>query len=103
MKPDGVPEISVCLRCGAGTWPPNEICSRCFGPTGRQSLAKTGKIIEFSRKNGVYFCLAEFGPAVRIMGSLLTPAPKIGQQVRLLQGGAPGRYRFELVRGPIDD
>ena len=63
--------ISYCPKCEFVVWPPNQICSRCFGTVKWEKGSEFGKIIEFSQKDESYFCLGEFDKGVRIMCTLL--------------------------------
>ena len=96
--------ISMCDRCKLAVWPPNEICSRCFGSqVSWKKSSEIGRLLEFSQKKEEggeqYFCIAEFDEGVRIMGRLSTgTAPEIGQKVRLENAGMRnGDYVFEMA------
>ena len=94
----GIFMISTCHECERVVWPPNEICSRCFGPVKWEKSSEFGNIVEFSQKDEDYFCLAEFDKGVRIMGSLKTNSePKIGQKIKLVEAKIhDGNYNFEM-------
>ncbi|HKC78868.1 MAG TPA: hypothetical protein VKB83_02090 [Nitrosopumilaceae archaeon] len=52
-----------------------------------RQVSKNGKLVEFSKKDNVIFCIAEFENTVRIMGELETgiKIPSIGQDLDLVQ------------------
>ena len=89
--------ISKCSKCEIVIWPPNEICSKCFGNVKWERCTEFGKLIEFSRKDEKIFCLAEFDD-VRIMGTINSPSePQIGQKVKLEKSNIhDGNYHFEM-------
>lgn len=97
-KSNGSLLTSMCKKCNLAVWPPNKICSRCLGPTEYEECAKDGRIIEFSKKEDVYFCIAEFSQGVRIMGRLYSKmTPKIGQTIQLTKAEPyNGGYNFEF-------
>jgi len=65
---------------------------------GRLSGKMVGKILEFSKKDGVYFCLVEFGEGIRFMGSLEENTNlEIGQNVKIKHFSVNhGDYSFKL-------
>lgn len=80
----GVLVASACPKCKYKAWPPSKFCSQCLIHTEQKELDCHGTIIEYSKKDGEYFCLAEFGDTIRIIGSLKTDTtPKIGSIVTL--------------------
>ena len=90
--------ISHCPKCEFVVWPPNQICSRCFGTVEWEKGSEFGKLIEFSQEGEKFFCLAEFDKQVRIMGILLsTNHPQIGQKIKLAKSNLHnGNYHFEM-------
>ena len=90
--------ISTCPKCEITVWPPNNICSKCFGAVNWEKCSEVGKLVEFSKENEKYFCLAEFDRGVRIMGVLTASSePKIGQKVELEKASMhDGNYCFEM-------
>ena len=55
-----------------------------------------GAVIEFSSKDGEYFCIVEFEGAVRIMAKRLE-VPEIGQKVKITKCGiSDGGYFFHI-------
>ena len=89
--------ISKCSKCEQVIWPPNEICSKCFGNAEWKKSSEIGKLIEFSLKDDKIFCLAEFD-SVRIMGTINSiKEPQIGQKVKLEKAQIQdGNYYFEM-------
>ncbi len=86
-----IPECTVCKKI---VWPPTEFCDHCFGLTSLKKGDFEGKIIEFSRQNGEYFCLVEFEKTVRVLAKILK-IPKIGQTVKISKCGiSNGNYFF---------
>jgi len=77
--------ISECVNCKEIVWPPSNYCNKCFGHVKWRKPSEIGKLIEFSKKENVNFCIAEFEEKIRIMGTLIgeTISPKIGQGVKL--------------------
>ena len=94
----GIFMISFCPKCEYTVWPPNEICSKCFGSVKWEKSSEFGKIIEFSQKEEDYFCLAEFDKGVRIMGLLSAKSkPEIGQKIKLIKAEINDRdYNFTM-------
>ena len=90
--------ISECTRCKNVVWPPNEICSKCFGKTTWKNASRKGKILEFSKESNRLFCLAEFEDKIRVMGTLDSDnMPEIGQKVQLEKVSIHGgNYNFEM-------
>ena len=90
--------ISRCLKCNFNVWPPNEICSKCFGQVHWKKASDEGHIIEYSQGNEKTLCLAEFDEGVRIIGHLpINIIPKIGQKIKLERCSLKdGNYNFEM-------
>ncbi|RNJ77075.1 MAG: hypothetical protein EB829_07090 [Nitrosopumilus sp. H8] len=87
--------IPECASCKKTVWPPTPYCSRCLGPVRLSDGDHTGTIAEFSRKDGEYFCMVEFGD-VRILAGI-RDAPKVGQKVGICRCGiSNGDYFFEV-------
>lgn len=86
---------SECLNCKKLVWPPNEHCNRCFGQVIWRPVSQTAKLIEFSKKDNMFFCVAEFENEIRIMGSLQTSSvPQIGQELKLIKCGHDKNNEF---------
>lgn len=89
--------VSRCPACNVVVWPKSEFCSLCLGDTVRENGQTNGTILAFSSRNGSYFCVAEMGDSLRIVGRLGAGMPRIGQPVRLCGYGIrDGRYFFDL-------
>ncbi len=86
--------IPVCTVCKKITWPPAEFCNHCFGQISLKKGDFEGKIIEFSKQNGKYFCVVEFENTIRVMAKMLQ-TPEIGQIVKISKCGiSNGNYFF---------
>ena len=80
----GIFQICYCKNCNNTIWPPKEICHICHNKTNWKKSANLGKILEFSKKESVYFGLIEIDDGIRILGNISsTSIPKIGQLVRM--------------------
>ena len=77
--------VGKCPSCNLVVWPPSDFCNKCFEPVKWKNSQVNGKLIEFSIKEGKYFCLAEFEGAIKIMGKLNpeNSEPFVGQKVKL--------------------
>ena len=77
--------IPECTACKELIWPPSDYCSLCFNELKWRKANKIGKILEYSRKEDTFFCLAEFEKKIRIIGTLETNLknPDIGKNVKL--------------------
>jgi len=88
--------ISECSKCKKVIWPPNEICNSCFGEAIWKEGPNQGKVLEFSKKDEVYFCLVEFSDGIRFIGSL-EENPEVGQIVKIKHFSViDGNYSFKL-------
>ena len=86
-----------CLTCMQVVWPPSDYCNLCLEKVHWKKLDRIGKILEYSKKGDVFFCLAEFEKKIRIMGKLqvYSKQPEIGQKVKLEKFGVDGtNYHF---------
>jgi uncharacterized protein len=68
--------IPECSSCKEIVWPPSDFCNQFEG---------IGKILEYSKKDEEFFCLAEFEKKIRIMGKLETKSgtPEVGKMAKL--------------------
>ena len=92
--------IPECPACKELVWPPSDYCSLCFGELKWKKSDRIGKILEYSRKEDTFFCLAEFEKKIRIIGTLKTNLkhPDIGKKVKLDSCSINGmNYNFTLV------
>lgn len=86
--------LSSCPTCRAAVWPPSDVCPRCLGDAEWGPFPESGRVVEFSRSGGEYFCLADFGGGVRLIGGLAGGRePRAGMRVRLAGAGARGGER----------
>ena len=80
----GIFQICYCKNCNNTIWPPKEICHICHNETDWKKSTNLGKIIEFSKKESMYFGLIEIDEGIRVLGDISTKStPKIGQSVRM--------------------
>jgi len=92
--------IPECLTCMEVVWPPSDYCSLCFGKVNWRKSDGVGKILEYSKKGEIFFCLAEFEKKIRIMGTLQVDSNQleIGKKVKLdtceVHGG---NYNFTMT------
>lgn len=90
--------VNQCINCKKTVWPPADFCNRCFGKTTIKKGPSEGKIIEFSKNDQCYFCLAEFEKEVKIIGKISSGIPKERQRVRIKKCGIKeGNYFFEFL------
>ncbi|HJU13862.1 MAG TPA: hypothetical protein VJ792_05340 [Candidatus Nitrosotalea sp.] len=60
-----------------------------------RKLSREGTLLEYSRRNGECFCMAEFEGKVRIMGTVLDAQDlRIGQKMYLERCDYDGGERF---------
>ena len=89
--------ISECDHCKKIVWPPSELCNECLCENSWRKCAGKGKIIEFSKKENTYFCVAEIESSIKILGEIISGTPKIGQQVIIIDCGmVEHNYFFKL-------
>lgn len=89
--------ISECKRCNKVVWPASEICNNCLGITSWRNAKTDGRIIEFSKHDQYYFCIAEFDREIRILGRITSGSPSIGDLVKITKCGIrEGNYFFEM-------
>jgi uncharacterized protein len=79
--------VSECNNCKKIIWPPSEFCNQCFKETSWRRGPKEGTIIEFSKHNNSYFCLAEFENTIKIMGKMSSGMPNTGKKVKIEKCG----------------
>jgi len=91
-------QIPECTNCKKIVWPPSDFCNTCFGDIHWRTCSNEGKIIEFSKQNNDYFCLAEFENSIKIIGKLSSGIPDRDKQVRITQCGIKNNdYFFEFL------
>ena len=90
-------KIPECTNCKKIVWPPTKFCNSCFNEITLRDNLQPGKILEFSKKDEQYFCLAEFEDHVRILGAV-SEKPNAGDTVSIKQCGIKdGSYYFEFM------
>ena len=83
----GVFQICDCKKCNSILWPPRDICNLCNEKTSWHKSSEIGTIIEFSKKDSIFFGLIEIDNGIRIIGKISSEGtPKIGQQVKMNAG-----------------
>lgn len=94
----GIFVVGECTKCKKSVWPPSNSCSACFGNVSIKKGPEYGTILEFSKQNEIYFCLAEFDENIRIIGKVALGIPKIDQKVSVKKCGIQNNsYFFEFV------
>lgn len=89
--------VPECKKCKKIVWPPSDFCNRCLREVSWRNYSNQGKIIEFSKQNNAYFCLAEFENPVKIMGKITHGIPDIGKYVKIKKCGIKEKdYYFEM-------
>jgi len=80
----GVFQICYCKNCNNTIWPPKEICHSCHGKIDWKESMNVGKIVEFSKKESMYFGLIEIDDGIMVLGDIsCSSEPKIGQSVKM--------------------
>jgi len=95
----GIFIIPECPSCKDVVWPPSDFCNRCFGKVNWKKSEGIGKIIEYSKKDDIFFCLAEFENKIRIMGKLKINSglPEVGKKTWLDSCSVEGKnYKFTM-------
>ncbi len=87
---------SECLKCQKIVWPPSEYCNKCFGNVTWRKISRNATLLEYSCKNGEYFCLAELEEGqIRLVGKILESSRiEIGQKLILEKCDYDGSERF---------
>jgi len=87
---------SECHECKKFVWPPSDFCNICFGKVNWRQISGKWKLIEFSKKDDVVFCIAEFDNMIRIMGELKigTKTTSIGQDLDLVKCDYVDKEKF---------
>ena len=73
--------LSECPNCQKIVWPPSEYCDQCLQEVNWRKSSGEGTIIEFSKQNDRFFCIAEIENAIRLMGQIISGAPEIGKKI----------------------
>ncbi|MDE1764129.1 MAG: hypothetical protein KGH88_07770 [Thaumarchaeota archaeon] len=86
---------SECTKCQKLVWPPSEYCNKCFGIVTWRKVSRDATLLEYSCKNGEYFCVAEIEGQIRIIGKISNPSEiKIGQNLTLERCDYEGSEKF---------
>jgi len=89
--------ISECIKCKKIVWPPSEFCNQCLGNNSWRKCSGLGKIIEYSKKEQTYFCVAKIEDSIKIMGEVISGTPKNGAQIKISDCGiSDGNYFFKI-------
>ena len=77
--------VSNCIKCNQIVWPPSEICNKCFSAVKWKEISMDGILLEFSKKDDMFFGIGKFAENIRIMGKLKNNVkePKIGNKIKL--------------------
>ena len=79
--------ITECSHCKKIVWPSSDFCNQCFNETSWRKSSGIGKIIEFSKKDEAWFCLAEIEDSIRIIGQIDFGTPKVGDKIHIVECG----------------
>lgn len=90
--------ISECLKCKKITWPPSNFCNHCLNENSWRKCSKYGKIIEFSKKNNIYFCVVELENSLRLLGKITSGNPKIGKEIKIEDCGIKDNNYFLKIK-----
>lgn len=89
--------ISECEYCKKIVWPFSEWCNQCLGKNSWRKCTGKGKIIEFSKKEKTYFCVAEIENSIKLLGEIISDTPKIGKSVIIIDCGiSDNNYFFKM-------
>jgi len=86
---------SQCDKCRKLVWPPSEFCNKCFSEVRWRSVSRIAKLVEFSRSNGEFFCIAEFDGGIRVMGTVENVSDlQVGKSLFLVKCDYDGKEKF---------
>ncbi len=86
---------SECLTCKKIVWPPSDYCNKCFGNVTWRQISREAILLEYSSKNGEYFCIAELEGQIRVVGTILHgSALEVGQRLFLEKCDYDGNEKF---------
>jgi len=90
--------ISECKFCKVIVWPPSEFCNQCLKENSWRECSRIGIIIEFSKKDTTYFCVAKFENSIQIIGEIISGIPKKNESVELVACGiSNNNYFFKMI------
>ena len=75
--------VSECHKCKKIVWPPSEFCNVCLKEVSWRKSSGEGKILEFSRQNENFFCVAEIENSIRLIGKIVSGLPEVGKKVKI--------------------
>lgn len=75
--------LSECPNCQKIVWPPSEYCDNCLREVNWQKSSGIGTILEFSKHDDQFFCVAEIDNSLRLMGKIVSGTPDIGKKVTI--------------------
>ena len=81
----GIFIITECNYCKKTVWPSSKICDFCLRQTKWRKSIGEGKIVEFSKKDDIYFCVVEIENAIKIIGQIDFGLPVIGDSVKITE------------------
>ncbi|MGB9003670.1 MAG: hypothetical protein WCC52_07690 [Nitrosotalea sp.] len=86
---------SECPKCKKLVWPPSEYCNKCFGGVIWRQVSRNATLLEYSCRNGEYFCIAELEGQIRIMGMIQNVSElQIGENLILEKCDYDGSEKF---------
>jgi len=90
--------ISECNHCKKIVWPPSEFCNQCLNENSWRKCSPIGTIIEFSKKENKYFCVAKFENSIKIIGEIVSGIPKVNGVVEIVDCGIMNNnYFFKMT------
>ena len=94
--------ITECSKCNKIIWPRCNFCDLCLGKTNKRKIKNIGKIIEFSKKNKIIFCVGEF-EKIRVIGTLNSKSNRIflNSKIKLhvtKKSNSQYSYLFTLIK-----
>lgn len=89
--------VTECNNCKKTIWPPSDFCNICFNQTILRHCNLNGKILEYSKHQGKYFCLVVFEKTVIVFAEIISGIPEVGRVVTLEECGIKnGNYFFKI-------
>ena len=85
---------SECSKCNTLVWPPSDYCNTCFGNVTWRQISKKATLLEFSYKRGECFGMVELEGQIRVIGTINSPKPKIGEKLILTKCGYDNSAKF---------
>ena len=90
--------ISECKNCKIIVWPPSEFCNRCLNKNSWRKCSLIGTIMEFSKKENTYFCVAKFENSIQLIGEIISGTPKKNGVVKMVNCGITNNtYFFKMI------